>query len=67
MKELIDGFDVHIELEVKRVCEEFKSGKYSTYKDCPAYAALKNLVDGANFLRQQMNLKTLNIEELLAD
>lgn len=65
MKELIDGFDVHIESEVKRICEELASGKYGDYKDCPAYTALKKLVDGANILRQQMNLETLNIEELL--
>lgn len=67
MQGQIDGFDVHIELEVKRVCEEFKSGKYSNYRECPSYSALKNLVDGANILRQQMKLETLNIEELLED
>lgn len=65
MKELIDGFDFHIESEVKSLCKEFKSGKYSNYKDCPSYSALKNLVDGSNILRQQMNLEILNIEELL--
>lgn len=65
MQELIDGFDVHIELEVKLLCEEFKSGKYSNYSDCPAYSSLKTLIDGANILRQQMNLEILNIEELL--
>lgn len=65
MKTTIDGLDTHIEYEVKLLCEEFKSGKYSNYESCPAYSALKNLVDGSNILRRQMNLETLSIEELL--
>lgn len=65
METMIVDFDVHIEVEVKRISEELKSGKYSNYRNCPAYSALKNLVDGANILRQQMNLEILNIEELL--
>lgn len=67
MDHLIDKFDVYIEDSFENFAEEWKSGNYKKFGDCPHYGELKTLLDSVNTLRSYMSWDRLTISEMLED
>ena len=65
MDHLIDKFDVYIEDSFTNFQEEWKSGQYSKFGDCPHYEELKTLLDSVNILRSYMSWERLTIKSML--
>lgn len=64
---VIDRIDTDIEVDFKYFLEEWKSGKYNKFLECPSYSGLKALIDASNILRKHIGWETLSIKKMLSD
>ena len=64
---LIDKFDVYIDSAFSDFYQEWKSGKYKKFGECPSYGELKTLLYSVNPLRKYMGWNTLNIKQMIED
>jgi len=66
MDHLIDQFDCYLEWSKREFIEEWNSGKYKKYSECPSYKELKALIDSVNILRVYYGWTRLTIKQLVA-
>ncbi|AKA71230.1 hypothetical protein [Clostridium scatologenes] len=65
MDHLIDNFDIYIDSSFNDFYQEWKSGQYKKFSECPSYYELKTLLDSVNPLRKYIGWERLSIKDML--
>lgn len=63
---LIDKFDVYIDSSFSDFYDEWKSGQYKKFAECPSYSELKTLLNSVNHLRKYIGWEALSTKEMIA-
>ena len=63
MDHVINSLEPFYEVNLRIVADEYKSGAYEDFTECPTYKELKALVDAMNSLYEYVGWKELNIHE----
>lgn len=64
---LIDNFDVYIDWAFGDFYQEWKSGQYKKFSECPSYYELKTIINSVNHLRKYIGWEALSIKEMIWD
>ena len=67
MDHAIDALYVYVDIEAEFFAEEWKSGNYKKFSDCPSYDSAKALVDATNIMRKHMGWTTLILKDFIVD
>lgn len=65
MDHLIDKFDCNIDWAWESFRDEWITGQYKKYSECPSYYELKTLLDSVNILRKYMGWEKITIKDKL--
>ncbi|HCJ56059.1 MAG TPA: hypothetical protein DHV55_00725 [Clostridiaceae bacterium] len=65
MDHALDNLMPYVELYFSMFIDDWKTGKYEKYSDCPGYDGLKALVDAANKILKYMDEDTLKIRKMI--
>lgn len=65
MDHLIEDFQVHIDWASRDFLEQWTSGKYKVYAECPSYYELKAIIDSVNILRVYYGWTRLTIRQIV--
>lgn len=52
------------EVEAEQFLEEWKSGQYKKWSDCPSYESLKTIIRSANIILDYLGWERLTIKNL---
>lgn len=63
---LILKFESYIEFEFNQFYEEWISGKYKKYSECPSYISLKAILDSVNILHKYMGWERMTISKMIS-
>ncbi|MGU9476598.1 hypothetical protein ACV31L_01145 [Clostridium perfringens] len=63
MDHLIDKFEPHIDWAWDFFYQEWKTGNYKKFSECPSYHELKTLLDSVNILRAYIGWERITIKE----
>lgn len=67
MDHVLNSLRPYLEVELRIFMEEWESGKYEKFSECPSYDSLKALVDAANIIRRFIGLGTLKIRCMMEE
>lgn len=65
MDHAIDSLRPYLEAEFDMFLEEWKSGKYKKFSDCPSYYAVKALIDATNCMHKYMGWQNLRLKDMV--
>lgn len=65
MDHAIDALHVYVDIEAEFFAEEWKSGDYKRFSDCPSYESAKVLLDSLNIMRRHMGWENLKLKDWL--
>lgn len=63
MDHAINALRPYYDVEMDMFIEEWKSGEYKKFSDCPSYHSLKALVDAMNCMKKYMGWETIKIKD----
>lgn len=64
MDHLLNAMQPFYEAEAGIFLEEWKSGEYKKWSDCPSYESLKAIIKAANIIRSYLGWERLTIKNL---
>ena len=64
MDHLFNAMQPFYEAEAGIFLEEWKSGEYQKWSDCPSYESLKAIIKAANIIRSYLGWERLTIKNL---
>ena len=64
MDHLLNAMQPFYEAEAGIFLDEWKSGEYQKWSDCPSYESLKAIIKAANIIRSYLGWERLTIKNL---
>lgn len=65
MDHILNAIKPYYEAEVSQFLEEWKSGQYKKWSDCPSYDSLRTIIKAANIIRGYLGWSRLTVKELV--
>jgi len=67
MDHLIDQFEAFIDCDFRCFKQEWKSGEYKKFSECPSFKSLSTTIKSVNILRKYMGWELITIKNMLSD